>query len=134
MFVTNWISTTKIQKISEITNFFRHYFLSRTEVGLQPADRNPHQRPLSGERKGSLQRGVCYLRRHQPQQHRPAYPGEQGVPSPLLCRRSARHRCHHRRLQSAGRLDHRVCGGTTYRRIAYSSFETKSFTMRVYSS
>ena len=32
MFVTNWISTTKIQKISEITNFFRHYFLSRIEV------------------------------------------------------------------------------------------------------
>ena len=26
MFVTNWNSTTKIQKISEITNFFRHYF------------------------------------------------------------------------------------------------------------
>lgn len=35
MFVTNWISTTKIQKISEITNFFRHYFLSRTEVILK---------------------------------------------------------------------------------------------------
>lgn len=35
MFVTNWISTTKIQKISEITNFFRHYFLSRTEVYIQ---------------------------------------------------------------------------------------------------
>ena len=34
MFVTNCISTTKIQKISEITNFFRHYFLSRTEVSL----------------------------------------------------------------------------------------------------
>ena len=34
MFVTNWISTTKIQKTSEITNFFRHYFLSRTEVFL----------------------------------------------------------------------------------------------------
>ena len=32
MFVSNWISPTKIQKISEITNFFRHYFLSRTEV------------------------------------------------------------------------------------------------------
>ena len=32
MFVTNWISPTKIQKISEITNFFRHYFLSRTEA------------------------------------------------------------------------------------------------------
>lgn len=32
MFVTNWISPTKIQKISEITNFFRHYFLSRTEL------------------------------------------------------------------------------------------------------
>ena len=41
---------------------------------------------------------------------------------------------HHRRLQSAGRLDHGICGGTTYRRIAYSSFKTKSFTMRVYSS
>lgn len=35
MFVTNWISTTKIQKISEITNFFRHYFLSRTEVKIK---------------------------------------------------------------------------------------------------
>ena len=35
MFVTNWISTTKIQKISEITNFFRHYFLSRTEVCIE---------------------------------------------------------------------------------------------------
>ena len=35
MFVTNWILTTKIQKISEITNFFRHYFLSRTEVKIQ---------------------------------------------------------------------------------------------------
>ncbi len=34
MFVTNWISPTKIQKISEITNFFRHYFLSRTEVKI----------------------------------------------------------------------------------------------------
>ena len=34
MFVTNCISTTKIQKISEITNFFRHYFLSRTEVEI----------------------------------------------------------------------------------------------------
>ena len=32
MFVTNWNSTAKIQKISEITNFFRQYFLSRTEV------------------------------------------------------------------------------------------------------
>ena len=38
MFVTNWISTTKIQKISEITNFFRHYFLSRTEVLLFTED------------------------------------------------------------------------------------------------
>ena len=35
MFVTNWNSTTKIQKISEITNFFRHYFLSRTEVSFE---------------------------------------------------------------------------------------------------
>ncbi len=39
MFVTNWISTTKIQKISEITNFFRHYFLSRTEVYLAQSTR-----------------------------------------------------------------------------------------------
>ena len=38
MFVTNWISSTKIQKISEITNFFRHYFLSRTEVYYSPMD------------------------------------------------------------------------------------------------
>ena len=38
MFVTNWISTTKIQKISEITNFFRHYFLSRTEVMYTVSD------------------------------------------------------------------------------------------------
>ena len=38
MFVTNWISTTKIQKISEITNFFRHYFLSRTEVLMVNGD------------------------------------------------------------------------------------------------
>ena len=38
MFVTNWISTTKIQKISEITNFFRHYFLSRTEVDYETDD------------------------------------------------------------------------------------------------
>lgn len=39
MFVTNWISTTKIQKISEITNFFRHYFLSRTEVNNDMLDK-----------------------------------------------------------------------------------------------
>ena len=52
MFVTNWISTTKIQKISEITNFFRHYFLSRTEVntmlfiniGLVLSDNNDTER------------------------------------------------------------------------------------------
>ena len=40
MFVTNWISTTKIQKISEITNFFRHYFLSRTEVQVRYAEKS----------------------------------------------------------------------------------------------
>lgn len=40
MFVTNWNSTTKIQKISEITNFFRHYFLSRTEVSYVPLSAN----------------------------------------------------------------------------------------------
>ena len=47
MFVTNWISTTKIQKISEITNFFRHYFLSRTEVYSK---QNNH---------GNIQRHIC---------------------------------------------------------------------------
>ena len=40
MFVTNCISTTKIQKILEITNFFRHYFLSRTEVYIRAAREN----------------------------------------------------------------------------------------------
>ena len=45
MFVTNWISTTKIQKISEITNFFRHYFLSRTEVVILKSE-NKHLAPL----------------------------------------------------------------------------------------
>ena len=43
MFVTNWISTTKIQKISEITNFFRHYFLSRTEVVNIPEENEEPQ-------------------------------------------------------------------------------------------
>ena len=55
MFVTNWISTTKIQKISEITNFFRHYFLSRTEVkyilskiiNKQPRQKDTHDSPFS---------------------------------------------------------------------------------------
>jgi len=46
MFVTNWISTTKIQKISEITNFFRHYFLSRTEVLMTENDRDLNDRTL----------------------------------------------------------------------------------------
>ena len=44
MFVTNWNSTTKIQKMSEITNFFRHYFLSRTEVEYQ---KNTQNMPIS---------------------------------------------------------------------------------------
>lgn len=45
MFVTNWNSTTKIQKISEITNFFRHYFLSRTEVtNYRDADSIPYKK------------------------------------------------------------------------------------------
>ena len=55
MFVTNWISTTKIQKISEITNFFRHYFLSRTEVSIlkfyldktKPLEENGKHPPLT---------------------------------------------------------------------------------------
>ena len=46
MFVTNWISTTKIQKISEITNFFRHYFLSRTEVEYANEIDHSKQEPL----------------------------------------------------------------------------------------
>ena len=47
MFVTNWISTTKIQKISEITNFFRHYFLSRTEVNMLTMELNKYLRSAS---------------------------------------------------------------------------------------
>ena len=46
MFVTNWISPTKIQKISEITNFFRHYFLSRTEVFYIHKDYGNNEEPL----------------------------------------------------------------------------------------
>ena len=46
MFVTNWISTTKIQKISEITNFFRHYFLSRTEVDNKIEDNKSDLTPF----------------------------------------------------------------------------------------
>ena len=34
MFVTNWISTTKIQKNIGDYQLFRHYFLFRTEVNL----------------------------------------------------------------------------------------------------
>ena len=56
MFVTNWISTTKIQKISEITNFFRHYFLSRTEVYIR-ITYNIQKRHKRGAWKGSCK--VC---------------------------------------------------------------------------
>ena len=48
MFVTNCISTTKIQKISEITNFFRHYFLSRTEVKALKNQKFIRLLPLQG--------------------------------------------------------------------------------------
>lgn len=51
MFVTNWISTTKIQKISEITNFFRHYFLSRTEVNYEKNEAYEQQSPRLYEEK-----------------------------------------------------------------------------------
>ena len=53
MFVTNWISTTKIQKISEITNFFRHYFLSRTEVFYADISKNIHTFVLIYKDNGS---------------------------------------------------------------------------------
>ena len=49
MFVTNWISTTKIQKISEITNFFRHYFLSRTEVFYTSETEKEHEKDTTGQ-------------------------------------------------------------------------------------
>ena len=74
MFVTNCISTTKIQKISEITNFFRHYFLSRTEVQndqekkLQKVvQRNPHvyeEKYINVNRKKD---GTLYLTFNRPQ-------------------------------------------------------------------
>ena len=65
MFVTNWISTTKIQKISEITNFFRHYFLSRTEVILYskfPHESNFGATDLSrgGVRVGNIIHATCF--------------------------------------------------------------------------
>ena len=71
MFVTNWISTTKIQKISEITNFFRHYFLSRTEV-VSPTDAGRHiylslrflwchSGRTSEKRKEEMDRSACIL-------------------------------------------------------------------------
>ena len=40
MFVTNCISTTKIQKISEITNFFRHYFYPELRYNFEDSIRN----------------------------------------------------------------------------------------------
>ena len=65
MFVTNWISTTKIQKISEITNFFRHYFLSRTEVNttksLKMATTGETEPNTSWE--GWLSKGITTWRR-----------------------------------------------------------------------
>ena len=51
MFVTNWNSTTKIQKISEITNFFRHYFLSRTEVTYGPGKPGKHHKHHKHDKK-----------------------------------------------------------------------------------
>lgn len=57
MFVTNWISPTKIQKISEITNFFRHYFLSRTEVNCYPQNKRS-QRVL--EKMGFTYEGILH--------------------------------------------------------------------------
>ena len=58
MFVTNWISTTKIQKISEITNFFRHYFLSRTEVSKEKSPRFS----MSSPHKDVAKVSTCFLR------------------------------------------------------------------------
>ena len=66
MFVTNWISTTKIQKISEITNFFRHYFLSRTEVEIYPT---AHDRRGND---GMLSRNDVFPHRHRRAHHLPA--------------------------------------------------------------
>ena len=70
MFVTNCISTTKIQKISEITNFFRHYFLSRTEVSYKflfkqlgaptTVDVPIHKSPRNPDHIGSEFRGQRY--------------------------------------------------------------------------
>ena len=60
MFVTNWISTTKIQKISEITNFFRHYFLSRTEVMSNASPLGVPADLQSADKKGSTSLlGIC---------------------------------------------------------------------------
>ena len=61
MFVTNWISTTKIQKISEITNFFRHYFLSRTEV----VDRHL-ETPEVAKLEKNLQNAIAHFQNEMP--------------------------------------------------------------------
>ena len=65
MFVTNCISTTKIQKISEITNFFRHYFLSRTEVViahyLQEQWQSQHQGNIARRRHLEWRMGSEWL-------------------------------------------------------------------------
>ena len=72
MFVTNWISPTKIQKISEITNFFRHYFYpelryNNRQLGVQGTDwankRDCCVRKkiwYSNQRRGQLRKGVPY--------------------------------------------------------------------------
>ena len=62
MFVTNWISTTKIQKISEITNFFRHYFLSRTEVLIHIVFRDAVNLEKSSTHDIGTQQGFICLR------------------------------------------------------------------------
>ena len=79
MFVTNWILTTKIQKISEITNFFRHYFLSRTEVGKRRQAGMPLRKfAIRGKQEGiyptpSLRQrpGIHHHRREQQRRSHP---------------------------------------------------------------
>ena len=63
MFVTNWNSTTKIQKISEITNFFRHYFLSRTEVVSYEISKKKLHFSYKGNKKAANRKGLAALDR-----------------------------------------------------------------------
>ena len=74
----------------------------------EPSRQHPLQRQLPDSRPRSLQGRVRHLWRHQSCRRQPHHPRKQRPPPRLFCRRSPRHRRHHRRFQLPGRLDHRL--------------------------